>query len=252
MSVPAKALRAVIYYFSWVLFGIVGLGLNLVCAFFLIFPRRERFGPSARAAIRQLFALWLKWMHATGVVDVRWHGFDEKPMPVGAVYVANHPTLVDATFLLARIPDAICIFKSALLRNPFVAPAAILGGYASGDSGIDLIRSAAEKVVAGCSILIFPEGTRTTPGTKLNPLKPGFALIAQRAQAPIQIIAVRASPGLVPRGRPWWRLPEFPAWVEFTLGEKIEVDGSVSVAEITRTVEQRLTLQAVQRLAPAG
>lgn len=240
-----------VYYFSWLLFGLVGLALNLVCTMFLLFPRRERFGPAARGAIRFLFNGWVKWMHATRVVDVRWRGFDERPLSIGTVYVANHPSLIDATLLLGRIPNAICIFKSALLRNPVVAPAAILAGYAAGDAGVDLIRSAAEKVEAGCSILIFPEGTRTTPGHTLNPIKPGFALIAQRARAPVQVIVVRASPYLLPRGRSGWLPPRFPASIEFTLDEFIPGDTALSVAEITASVEQRLTAQ-VQSSALAG
>jgi len=52
-----------------------------------------------------------------------------------AVYVANHPGLLDATFILARLPDTICIFKPALIRNPAMGPAAIMAEYASGESG---------------------------------------------------------------------------------------------------------------------
>ena len=228
-----------LYYLSWLVFGFVGLMLNLACAPLLLAPRRERLGSSVRKVIRALFSFWVKWNHATGVVSVYWVGFD-RPLEARAVYVANHPTLVDATFLLARLPDAICIFKPALLRNPAIGPAAILAGYAAGDAGIDLIRDAADKVAAGRSLLVFPEGTRTSPGARLNPLKPGFALIAQRAEAPIRLIVVRCSRHLVPRGRAWWRPCSFPAWIEFRLAEEIPPNSGHSVAEITARVEQAL------------
>lgn len=230
----------VAYYLSFLWFGLGGLLLNVVCAALLLVPRRERFGGRVRGTIRWMFSWWLKWMHASGVVRVRWHGFENVTLKSGSVYVANHPTLVDAPFLLAALPDAICIFKPALLRNPFIAPAAILAGYAAGDKGVDLIREAAEKVAAGRTLLIFPEGTRTTPGTALNPLKPGFALIAQRAQAPIRMISVRASPHLVPRGRPWWKPPALPGSVEFTLDQEIPADTALTPTEITAAVAARL------------
>lgn len=228
------------YYLSWVWFGLGGLLLNLVCSVLLIFPQRERFGRSVRAAIRWLFSWWLKWMHASRVVRVSWHGFDDVTLAAGTVYVANHPTLVDAPFLLAMLPDAICIFKPALLRNPLIAPAAILAGYAAGDKGVDLIREAAEKVAAGRSLLIFPEGTRTEPGSRLNPLKPGFALIARRAHAPIRMISVRASPHLVPRRRPWWKPPVLPGWVDLTLDQEIPACTPMSPTEINAAVTERL------------
>jgi len=203
------------YYFSWFLFGLGGLLLNIACVPLLLLPRRERFGRATRDAIRWLFDFWLRWMHASGVVAVTFHGFDT-PLPAGAVYVSNHPTLVDAPFLLARLPDTVCIFKPALLRNPVIAPAALMAGYISGDQGVDLVRNAAQRVAAGQSLLIFPEGTRTNPEQVLNILKPGFALIAQRAGAPVQVIRVRAGPLMARKGHPWWKPPPLPGWFEFT------------------------------------
>jgi 1-acyl-sn-glycerol-3-phosphate acyltransferase len=232
------------YYFSWFLFGLGGLLLNIVCAFLLIVPGRERFGGPVRRAIRWLFAFWLKWLHASRVVQIHWRGADSNVLTTGTVYVANHPTLVDATVLLARLPDAICIFKPALLRNPVIAPAAIVAGYVSGDSGIDLIRIVSDKISAGRSLLVFPEGTRTLPGQVLNPLKPGFALIARRAKAPIRLIVIKASPHLVQRNRAWWRLPPLPGWIEVTFGDLIANDEEVETLALARQVADYLSARA--------
>ena len=278
MSVLRHLWLALAYYLSWLLFGLGGLALNLVCAPFLLFPDRERFGPAARTATRWMFDFWLRWMHASGVVEVVFHGFESvapapprgspgpapaapfgvlgiapggsaapasKPEPTapspGIVYVANHPTLVDAPFLLARLPDTVCIFKPALLRNPVIAPAALLCGYVSGDAGVDGIRRAAEAVAAGRSLLIFPEGTRTVPGSSLNPLKPGAALIARRAGAPLRLIHVTSSPLMARKGHPWWKLPPLPGRFEFTLGELIPVDPAPSTVALLARVEEGLS-----------
>ncbi|MBC8011512.1 MAG: 1-acyl-sn-glycerol-3-phosphate acyltransferase [Burkholderiales bacterium] len=227
------------YYLSWFLFGVGGLALNLACAPFLLLPDRERFGPRARAAILWMFDLWLRWMHASGCVDVIFHGFD-RPLPRGVVYVANHPSLADALFLLARLPDTACIFKPALLRNPFIAPAALLGGYVAGDAGVDGIRAAATRVSTGCSLLIFPEGTRTVPGETLNPLRPGFALIARRAHAPVQLIHVRSSPLMARKDHPWWKVPPLPGRYEFTLGELLPADTDLSASALADHIATRL------------
>ena len=219
------------YYLSWVWFGLGGLLLNIVFVPLLLLPNRERYGPRVRRITRWMFGFWLKWMHASGVVRVTWNGFD-RPLPPGVVYVANHPCLVDAPFLFARLPDTVCIFKPALLRNPFIAPTALLCGYVSaGENGIDLIRNSVERLAAGQSLLIFPEGTRTAVGSNLNPLKPGFALIARRAGCPIQLIRVRSSPLLARKNLPWWRVPPLPGWVEFTLDELIPAEEITSPAD---------------------
>jgi 1-acyl-sn-glycerol-3-phosphate acyltransferase len=234
-----RAWLPVAYYLSWLLFGLGGLALNLGCAPFLLFRDRERFGPRARAAARWLFDFWVRWMHFSGVVEVVFRGFDHALAP-GVVYVGNHPTLVDAPFLLARLTDTVCIFKPALLRNPCVGPAALLCGYVSGDAGVDGIRAAAARVSAGQSLLIFPEGTRTDPGSMLNPLRPGFALIAARARAPIRLIHVRTSPLMARKGHPWWKLPPLPGRFEFTLGELIPSDDPRPASALAVHVADRL------------
>jgi 1-acyl-sn-glycerol-3-phosphate acyltransferase len=228
------------YYASWLWFGLGGLLLNGVSALSLLLPGAPRRQRRTRAVIRWLFELWTKWFHASGVLAITWRDFPAD-LPRGAVYVANHPSLVDAPILLSRLPDAVCIFKSALMRNPAIGPAAIAANYAGGDSGVEVLRNAADRVADGQSLLVFPEGTRTAPGLRLGPFKPGFALIAQRAGAPVLAIQIRASAGLVRRGSPWWRPPAMlPASIEFTLAGRWEPDADRSPLELAADVEQHL------------
>jgi 1-acyl-sn-glycerol-3-phosphate acyltransferase len=235
-----RARLVVSYWLSWAFFIAVGLLLNLGCAPFLLLPRRPARERAVRRVMRRLFTLWVNWHGACGVINVRFVGFD-RPLSPRTVFIANHPTIVDATFLLSRLPDTICIFKPALMRHPAIGPAAIMGGYASGDTGIDLVRDVTARVKTGQSLLVFPEGTRTEPGTVLGPLKPGFALIACRARAAVQLVVVRSSPGLGRRGIPWWRPPSpIPAWIEFTLDQRWEPGAAVTPSGLTAAVDARL------------
>lgn len=218
---------------SWAMFAAVGVTLNVVCMPLLLSRNRERHGPAVRRAIRRLFAAWCAWLHATRLIYVRFHGFTPAAMAGPAVYIANHPGLLDATFILSQLPDAICIFKPALMRNPVLGPAALMGGYAAGENGVDLIRDVAVRVAAGRSLLVFPEGTRTAPDVSLNPLKPGFALIASRARVPIRMIVVRAPRDLVPKGWSWWRAPSFPSQVDITLLGEIETRPDETAVQLT-------------------
>ena len=232
---------AAAYYLSWAWFAGVGLVLNLLCVPLLLVPRRELLGFAIRGTIRGLFLVWLGWFRLSRCLRITWRGFD-LPRARRTIYVANHPTLVDATFLLARLPDTICIIKPALMRSPAIGPVALLAEYAAGETGIDLIRNVAGKVAAGRSLLLFPEGTRTEQGTTLGTLKPGYALIAERARAAVQLIVIRASADLVPRGRPWWRYPSvFPGRVEFTMDRRWEYDPARRTRDLTAEVECRLS-----------
>lgn len=207
-----------LYYLSWLMFGLGGLLLNIACAPFLPWRRRRPVQRVARRAIRWMFEFWNRWIHATRFIPIHWHNCQDGLAPAGSIIVANHPSLVDATWLLSRLPDTVCIFKRSLLRNPCIAPAALLAGYIAGDLGIDTIRAAAEKLREGCSLLVFPEGTRTARGVDLNPLRPGFALMAARAAAPVQIVRLELSDTLLPRYEPWWQVPRMPVTINITRG----------------------------------
>jgi 1-acyl-sn-glycerol-3-phosphate acyltransferase len=227
------------YFLSLLLFGLVGLALNAVCAVLLLLPRHPARSAAVRDMIRWLFGRWTAWMHLAGLVHVSWHGPEPAAWPRPAVYVANHPSLIDATLLLARLPAAICIFKPALLRNPCLAPAAIMAGYVPGDAGIDLIHRIGAQLNAGQNLLIFPEGTRTSTGHPFNPLKPGFAVLARHARVPVQVLVVRVDRDVLPRGQPWWRAPRLPAHFEVRLDRLIPVSRDTSADELVREVADR-------------
>jgi 1-acyl-sn-glycerol-3-phosphate acyltransferase len=235
-------------YVSWLAFALLGLGLSVACVPGLLLPRRAGREARVRAAIRRLFALWTWWLHVSGVLRFAWRGF-EAPLARGTVYIANHPTLLDATLLLARLPDTVCIIKPKLMRNPALGPAARMAGYIAGEKGVNLVRAVAARIVAGQSLLIFPEGTRTATGATLGPLKPGFALIAARAHAPVQLISIRASSDMVPRDRAWWLPPStLPVWMTISLDRRWDHDPARSARELTDEVEQHLS--AVLRATP--
>ncbi len=229
-----------LYYFSWVVFGSVGLLLNAACILLLPLPGRSRYEATVRAVIKRLFGAWLAWLHACGIMAVIWRGFDE-PLAPGTVYIANHPTIIDATVILARLPDAVCIFKPSLMRNPAIGPAALMAGYVRGDTGLDLIKEVASKVASGRSLLVFPEGTRTARGTLLGTMKPGFALIADRAKAPVRLLIVRASAEIGARGRPLWPAPAvLPGFIEVTFDRAWAYEPGRSAADLCTDVERRI------------
>jgi 1-acyl-sn-glycerol-3-phosphate acyltransferase len=113
------------------------------------------------------------------------------------------------------------------MRNPAIGTAAAMAGYVRGDAGLDLIRAAAGRVAAGQSLLVFPEGTRTAPGTAVGAMRPGFALIADRARAPVTLMGVRATPIV-------------PCSIEVTLDRTWPHVPGRSAAELTRSVEARI------------
>jgi 1-acyl-sn-glycerol-3-phosphate acyltransferase len=228
--------RYPLYLFTLVLFAIGGLELSLLSFLAGWLPATDRTERFFQRLIHRHFAAFHGWCALTGLVRVRYRGFENLPAG-GLVLAANHPALIDITCILARVPEALCIFKPAIRRNPVLGAAARRAGYIGSDGGHDLVRAAADKVAAGHKLVVFPEGTRTPQGGTLLPLKPGFVLIARRAGAPIQLVRITTTSDVLGKGVPWWRLPRFPALVDVSVGPLIAVAPDASTAEVVDAIE---------------
>ncbi len=139
----------------------------------------------------------------------------------GLVIIANHPSLLDAMLLVARLPRCACVMKASLLRNPFLAAGALLARYIPNDSAHGMVRRAVADLRAGGQLLMFPEGTRTTC-LPINRFQPGFAVIAKHARVPIQTVFIDTPSPYLGKGWPLWRLPPLPIEYSVRLGQRFE------------------------------
>lgn len=246
---------AVGYYFTLVMFGGFGLALSLFALLCGKLPATDRTERFFQRLIHRCFALFVWWLQFSRLTRIRYHGLERlSPDRRGLVLVANHPALIDITCLLARVPEAVCIFKPAIRRNPVLGAAARRSGYLANDGGHDTIRQAADKVTAGHTLVVFPEGTRTPVGEKLLPLKPGFLLIARRANASLQLVRVSCNQPVLGKDRSWWKLPPLYPEVDVTIGPRLMIAPSADIATATAEIEAwfRATPEAAacQRWSP--
>lgn len=225
-----------VYYGTLLLFGVAGLALHAVCLLLGWLPRTRREERFFQRLIRRLFAALTAWVNFTRVCRVEYRGFERVRTGGGLVLAANHPGLMDAVFLIARVSDAVCIFKGSIRRNP-VLGAARRAGYLANDGGLSLVRAATAKVAAGATLVVFPEGTRTPPGESLGTLKPGFAAIARRAGAPVQLVRITCDSNLLSKGRAWWKLPRLPARVVIEAGPRLDAAAAESTEMLVGAAE---------------
>jgi 1-acyl-sn-glycerol-3-phosphate acyltransferase len=231
MRVIQKAFQIPAYYASFPLFAALSFGLNCFCLLFGWLPGlagRERF---FQRLVHWDFAIFVWWISLVRVARVRYEGFARWPERSGLVVVANHPGLMDAGWLFARVREAMCIYKPAVGHNPLFGATARCAGFLANDRGYHLLRTAAAKVAAGHTLLVFPEGTRTLSGD-LNPLKSGFVVMARVARAPIQLVHIACDSALMTKTGKWWRVPRLPATVTLTLGPCLPPPGDDTAAVV--------------------
>ena len=121
--------------------------------------------------------------------------------PKGKLIIANHPSLLDAFFILGMCKNLCCITKSALWKNPFTASIVRMADYIPNNSE-DFIEQAKRRLDAGENILIFPEGTRNLYDDQLD-FKRGAANIAILANCDIVPIVIHCHPRAMQKGEKW-------------------------------------------------
>ncbi len=158
---------------------------------------------------------------ATGLLRMDATALDALREERGLILAANHPSMLDALMLAARLPRCACIMKADLASNIFLGTGARLARYIRNDSPRGMIRMAVADLKAGGQLVIFPEGTRTTQ-MPINPFRPGCTLIAKLAGAPIQTVFIDTDSPYLGKGWPLWRMPPFPIVFTARLGERFE------------------------------
>lgn len=222
-------------YLELLLLGSMSLAWNLLAmALYPLLPR-ERGARLGRAAIAQVYRAFWGFARITGMLRIDSRVLDALRDERGLIVAANHPSMLDALILVARLPRSACIMKAELMRNVFLGGGARLARYIRNDSARSMIRLAVEDLKAGGQLVIFPEGTRTTR-PPVNAFRPGVTLIAKRARVPIQTVFIETDSPYLRKGWPIWRLPPLPIVFKVRLGRRFEPadDTDALLAEMER------------------
>lgn len=214
--------------------GILSLAFNLVA--FLLNPllSEQRGRDFGRAGIAYGYRLFWSFAQISGLMRIDNKALDVlNDDPVGLIIASNHPSMADAMLLCARLPRSVCIMKDSLLDNIFLGAGARLARYIGNASPRQMIRSSVESLRQGGHLLIFPEGTRSSPigdnpSRQLHPFRPGLTLIAFKANVPIQTVIIDTDSPYLGKGWPIWKLPPIPAVFRIRLGERFEPEADHS------------------------
>jgi len=164
-----------------------------------------------RLLVGRAWVLFHDYMRVTAILryDPRLTRLEIPPGPF--VLVANHPTLVDVTALVATFPDIAIVAKAAMFRSPLVGRLLRLCDHIRSDDGpfggAAVVSAAVERLARGTPVLIFPEGTRS-PRHALGTLRTGAFEMAARAGVPVVAALLRCEPPTLMRGDPWYAIPE--------------------------------------------
>jgi len=107
--------------------------------------------------------------------------------------------------LISLLPDCDCVVKGAL-RKSAVSGVIRATGYTDNSEGDTMIQRCSDSMAAGFPLIVFPEGTRSTPGEELN-FQRGAANLAVRCGVDVLPVLITCNPPTLLRGEPWYKIP---------------------------------------------
>ncbi len=193
--------------FSFLMFGVGGV----ITPFFIApvlycMPGGEQIrARRVRKSIHYLLHTYINIMRFLGVLTYQ---IDNVEKLNGArLILANHPSLLDVVFLISMVPNACCVVKGKLTRNFFTRGAIKAAGYIMNEEAGEVIAAANRAIDEGQVLIIFPEGTRTTP-SEGRQFKRGAANIAIRTGSDITPVLIYCNPTTLTRNERWYQVPD--------------------------------------------
>lgn len=156
-----------------------------------------------------------------------------------AIFVFNHQSMLD-TLVLAHLlrRDAVAYCKSEMNKVPIIGPLLRQADTIFVDRGDanqkDVLHKSLDVLRKGKSLVIAPEGTRSTLGD-IQPFKQGAFLLAKRAKVPIIPIVLHNVKDAMPKGGLLIR----PAHIKVSVLEPIAADSIGSIKQACAELEQR-------------
>lgn len=193
---------------AFLLFNVGGLFLSIVVfpLLNLLYPNLQRRQAVAKKVVHITFKGFVAYMECAGIIRLQIEDKRALTAAKGKIVIANHPSLIDVVVLISLLENADCVVKSSLWEKPFLRGVVKSTGYINNDTDPEVfIRNCGESLASGNNLIIFPEGTRTTPGD-LPVFKRGASNIAIRTETDLLPLLIEVKPTTLTKGEKWYQV----------------------------------------------
>ena len=157
-----------------------------------------------KVVLHQFTCFWAAlytWLNPAWRVTIR--GREKLDSNRAVVLVANHLSLLDILVLFRLFSHFKWVSKSENFRVPCIGWNMSLNRYiklvrGNKQSIVKMMEQCEEALADGSSIMMFPEGTRSTTG-RMRSFKPGAFELALSSRVPIQPLVIRGSGDALPK-----------------------------------------------------
>jgi 1-acyl-sn-glycerol-3-phosphate acyltransferase len=199
--------------------------------------RREQ---RVRWMICNFFLLLVGLLRLTGVMRLETSGVERLQKATAVLVLANHPSYIDVVVLLSLMPQATCVVKAGLWANPFFSRVISAAGYIRNSDPEGVIDDCDRSLDAGNAVIVFPEGTRSTPKEPLKFLR-GAAHIALKSGRPIVPVLLQCEPPTLTKGSRWYQIPARPFLFRITVRGELRPASLTDLHKPSVIAARRLT-----------
>ncbi len=203
--------------------GFIGLHTLFFCLLALPLALFDRTGEVIHSRIAVPWAKMILWVSS---VRISVRGLENLVVTEPRIYLTNHQSFIDIFAILAGLPVHFkFLLKEELMRIPVLGFTMRRAQYIAIDrsnprKAVKSMERAAERIRAGASVVVFPEGTRSEDG-RLQPFKRGGFLLALKAGCNVVPVTIEGSNRIAPKGT----LRIRPGRITLTIGEPISLVG---------------------------
>lgn len=193
---------------SFATFGIGGIFLGVILLpIIYILPLDKRYKvKTTRKIISTGFRMFMFLMHYLGALKFHRKNIESLKNDKNCIIISNHPTLIDVVSIISYTPNACCIVKEGVWNNFFYGFVVKLAGYIPNTNNHELIQKAIKSINNNEVLVIFPEGTRTTPGEPLK-FQRGVAHLILAAKCKLRPIKIECYPNPLLKTSKWYNIP---------------------------------------------
>ncbi len=232
--------------------AIFGLGAPLLGLLALPVAYLVNRDPAERAlwmqrTVHRAARIYLGLIEAIGAF--RWVGYGVERLRESGPHlvVANHPTLLDVVVFLALMPQADCIVSTERANNILLRTLVRSCGYLRNDNGVAIVDECADRLCAGRSVLIFPEGSRS-PRHGLRRLHRGAAHIALKADCDLLPVTLTYHPPMLGKEQKWYDLGDRANRLTVVVRDPIATSSILDSGLARPVAARRLTSQLRESL----
>lgn len=235
-------------------FAIFGIGALVLT--FIVFPlmtatirdsgQREK---QVQRIIQYSFSLFCQTMKFTGAIDYQFDGSDKLSQDKNCLIIANHPSLIDYVLIASHLPQCDCLVKASIWHNPFMKGIVKAAGYIPNRDPETLLEECNKRLNNDNVLLVFPEGTRTTPGQK-SKLQRGAAQIATRTQTDLRLVHITVTPNFLTKQMKWYQVPDVKPFFHLEVKGKIAINTFIENNDSPTTAARQLNRYLSTALFP--